>query len=37
MIGWMIHRENTLADWMREQVESVLAPHSAGFSDPARG
>jgi AcrR family transcriptional regulator len=29
MIGWAIHRENTLADWMREQVESVLAPHRA--------
>ena len=27
MIGWAIHRENTLADWMREQVEAVLAPH----------
>jgi hypothetical protein len=27
MIGWAIHRENTLAQWMREQVEAVLAPH----------
>jgi hypothetical protein len=27
MIGWAIHRENTLAHWMREQVEAVLAPH----------
>ena len=30
MIGWAIHRENTLADWMREQVEAVLAPHRTG-------
>jgi AcrR family transcriptional regulator len=29
MIGWAIHRENTLAHWMREQVEAVLAPHRA--------
>jgi AcrR family transcriptional regulator len=27
MIGWAIHRESTLADSMREQVETVLAPH----------
>ena len=27
MIGWAIHRKGTLADWMREQVEAVLAPH----------
>ena len=27
MIGWAIHREHTLAHWMREQVEAVLAPH----------
>jgi hypothetical protein len=27
MIGWAIHRESTLADWMREQAEAVLAPH----------
>ena len=27
MIGWAIHREGTLADRMREQVEAVLAPH----------
>jgi AcrR family transcriptional regulator len=27
MIGWAIHREGTLADWMRAQVETVLAPH----------
>jgi AcrR family transcriptional regulator len=29
MIGWAIHRESTLANWMREQVEAVLAPHRA--------
>jgi AcrR family transcriptional regulator len=29
MIGWAIHCEGTLADWMREQVEAVLAPHRA--------
>ena len=27
MIGWAIHREGTLADWMRDQIEAVLAPH----------
>ena len=27
MIGWAVHREGTLADWMREQVEAVLAPY----------
>jgi AcrR family transcriptional regulator len=27
MIGWAIHREGTLADWMRRQVEAVLAAH----------
>jgi AcrR family transcriptional regulator len=27
MIGWAIHRERSLADWMRAQVEAVLAPH----------
>ena len=27
MIGWAIHREDTLAHWMREQFEAVLAPH----------
>ncbi|MGN9910333.1 TetR/AcrR family transcriptional regulator [Phytohabitans sp. LJ34] len=27
MIGWAIHRENTLANWMREHLEAVLAPH----------
>jgi len=26
MIGWAIHRENTLADWLRDQVEAVLGP-----------
>lgn len=26
MIGWAIHREGTLTDWMREQLEAVLAP-----------
>jgi AcrR family transcriptional regulator len=30
MIGWAIHRERTLADWMREQVEAVLAPYRTG-------
>jgi AcrR family transcriptional regulator len=29
MIGWAIHREGTLAEWMRDQVEAVLAPHRA--------
>ncbi len=29
MIGWAIHREGALADWMREQVDSLLAPHRA--------
>ncbi len=27
MIGWAIHREGTLADWMREQLDAALAPH----------
>jgi AcrR family transcriptional regulator len=27
MIGWAIHRDGTLADWMRAQVEATLAPH----------
>jgi hypothetical protein len=27
MIGWAIHRESTLASWMRELVEAVLTPH----------
>ncbi len=27
MIGWAIHRDRPLADWMREQVEAVLAPY----------
>lgn len=27
MIGWAIHREGSLADWMRQQIEAVLAPH----------
>jgi AcrR family transcriptional regulator len=30
MMGWAIHREGTLAGWMREQVDAVLAPHRAG-------
>jgi len=30
MIGWAIHREGTLAGWMRGQLEAVLAPHRAG-------
>jgi AcrR family transcriptional regulator len=29
MIGWAIHRERGLAEWMRTQVEAVLAPHRA--------
>jgi AcrR family transcriptional regulator len=29
MIGWAIHRERALPDWMRAQVEAVLAPHRA--------
>jgi AcrR family transcriptional regulator len=33
MIGWAIHREGTLADWMREQLEAALAPHrTASYS-----
>jgi AcrR family transcriptional regulator len=28
MIGWAIHREGSLADWMRDQVEAVLATAS---------
>ncbi len=27
MIGWAIHREGALADWMRDQIGAVLAPH----------
>lgn len=27
LIGWAIHRDSTLAVWMREQVEAALAPH----------
>lgn len=27
MIGWAIHREGTLADWMHAQVQGVLAAH----------
>lgn len=27
LIGWAVHREGVLADWMREQLEAVLAPH----------
>lgn len=27
LIGWAIHRESTLAGWMREQLEAALAPH----------
>jgi AcrR family transcriptional regulator len=30
MIGWAIHRECPLAEWMRAQVEAVLAPHRTG-------
>ena len=35
MIGWAIHREGTLADWMREQVEGVLAPCRVNRLAPA--
>jgi len=27
LIGWAVHREGALEDWMREQLEAVLAPH----------
>jgi AcrR family transcriptional regulator len=27
MIAWAIHRDGMLAEWMREQIEAVLAPH----------
>jgi AcrR family transcriptional regulator len=27
MIGWAIHREGALSDWMRDQIGVVLAPH----------
>lgn len=27
MIGWAIHRDGPLADWMRGHLEAVLAPH----------
>jgi hypothetical protein len=30
MIGWAIHRERPLSEWMRDQVEAVLAPHRVG-------
>jgi AcrR family transcriptional regulator len=30
MIGWAIHSERPLADWMRAQVEAVLAPYRTG-------
>jgi AcrR family transcriptional regulator len=36
MIGWAIHRENTLARWMREQIEAVLAPHRTASEPTAR-
>jgi len=26
LIGWSIHREGTLAAWLRDQLEAVLAP-----------
>ncbi|MEE2057021.1 TetR/AcrR family transcriptional regulator [Rhodococcus artemisiae] len=26
MIGWALHREGSLADWMREQIEAALQP-----------
>jgi AcrR family transcriptional regulator len=31
LIGWAIHRESTLADWMREQIEAALAPHQTSM------
>lgn len=35
MIGWAIHREHTLARWVREQVAAVLAPYrTAGQEMP---
>jgi AcrR family transcriptional regulator len=27
LIGWAIHREGTLTDWLRDQLEGALAPH----------
>jgi AcrR family transcriptional regulator len=36
MIGWAIHRENTLARWMREQLEAVLAPYRTASEPTAR-
>lgn len=36
MIGWAIHRERPLADWMRAQVEAVLAPHRTTGSEDGR-
>ena len=27
LIGWAIHREGTLTDWLRDQLDGVLAPH----------
>ena len=36
MIGWAIHRERPLADWMRAQVEAVLAPHRTAGSEDGR-
>ncbi len=35
MIGWAIHRDGSLAAWMREQVEAVLSPHRASASASA--
>jgi AcrR family transcriptional regulator len=35
MIGWAIHRDGTLADWMREQLEAVLTPHQTSPSASA--
>jgi len=29
MIGWAIHREGSLQDWMRDQVSATLTPHRA--------
>ena len=37
MIGWAIHRDGTLRDWMREQVYAMLSPHRTPPDHPVRG
>jgi AcrR family transcriptional regulator len=37
MVGWAIHREGALADWMREQLEATLAAHRAAPVVPRSG